>query len=110
MAGTKAVAVSEATFEQEVLQSGVPVAVDFWAPWCGPCKMIAPILEELAGAYEGRVKVVKMDIDENPGIPGRYSITSIPTILFFSGGKVVDSVVGARPRGDLDQRFQRLVG
>lgn len=110
MAGTKALAVSDATFESEVLKSTIPAVVDFWAPWCGPCKVIAPIVEEMAGTYEGKVKVLKMDVDENPSNPARYAVRSIPTILFFKNGQVVDQVVGAVPRGELEKRFKTLVG
>lgn len=85
---------TDATFESEVLNSDVPVLVDFWATWCGPCKALAPHVESLATDYDGRVKVVKMDIDNNPQTPARYGIRSIPTLLVFKGGEVVDQMVG----------------
>jgi thioredoxin 1 len=110
MSATKSIEVSEATFENEVLKSSVPVLVDFWAVWCGPCRQISPIIEDLAGAYNGQVKVAKVDIDANPGLAMKYSIRSIPTILFFRGGQVVDTVVGAYPRGEYDKRLKALVG
>ena len=105
----KAVEVTEATFESEVLKSSIPVMVDFWAVWCGPCKQIGPIIEDLAGSYAGKVKVVKVDIDSNQGLSMKYSIRSIPTILFFKNGNVVDQVVGAYPRGEYDRRLKTVM-
>ena len=85
-----AIHVTDASFEQEVLQSEVPVVVDLWAEWCGPCRMIGPIIEEMSGEYEGKAKMVKIDIDENPEVPVKYGVRNIPTVLFFKGGEVVD--------------------
>jgi thioredoxin 1 len=85
---------TDASFEEDVLQADVPVLVDFWAEWCGPCRAIAPHLESLAPAYEGKARIVKLDIDENPATPETYGIRSIPTLLVFKGGKVVDKIVG----------------
>ncbi len=89
--------VTDAAFEQTVLQSGIPVIVDFWAPWCGPCKMVAPTLEKLAKEYEGKILIAKVNTDENPEWMAKYGIQGIPTMLFVSGGKIVHRQVGALP-------------
>jgi thioredoxin 1 len=96
---------TDANFEQEVLKSDVPVLVDFWAVWCGPCKMIAPFVAEIAGEYEGKAKVGKVDVDNNPQTAMTYGIRSIPTLLIFKGGKVVDQIVGAVPKGTLTSKI-----
>ncbi|HEX9045174.1 MAG TPA: thioredoxin [Candidatus Limnocylindrales bacterium] len=99
-------AVTDATFEQEVLNSSRPVVVDFWAAWCGPCKMVAPEMEKLAHKYEGKVDVVKVDVDANPGLSRAFNIMSIPTIAFFPGdGKQPMGVVGFRPLEQLESQF-----
>jgi thioredoxin len=103
---SNATAVTDSTFEGEVLAGDSPVVVDFWAEWCGPCKMIAPVLDELAGEYKGRVKVMKLNVDENPSTSAKYGVRSIPTLLFFKGGRVVDQVIGAVPKADLKRRFE----
>ncbi len=97
----KPVEVTDGNFKNEVLDSSTPVLVDFWATWCGPCKMIAPIVEELATEYNGKMKFGKLDVDANPQISMQYGIRSIPTLLVFKGGKVVDQIVGAMPKRSL---------
>jgi thioredoxin 1 len=99
MGATKTV--TDATFDTEVHGSDIPVIVDFWAEWCGPCKMVAPVLEEIAAENEGKVVVVKLNTDENPEITRRYQVMSIPTMSVFSGGEVVKSIVGAKPKAAL---------
>src|ERR1043165_2318384 len=100
----KATPVDDSTFQAEVLSSQTPVLVDFWAIWCGPCKMIAPIVEELATEYNGKLKVMKMDVDANPRISMQYGIRSIPTLLIFKGGQVVEQIVGAVPKRHLVEK------
>jgi thioredoxin len=101
-----AVAVTDQSFEQEVLKSPVPVLVDFWAVWCGPCKAIAPSVEQLAGEYAGKLKVAKIDIDQNNDVSGRFGILSIPTLLLFKNGEVVERIVGALPKAHLLSKIQ----
>jgi thioredoxin 1 len=105
----KAVHIKEADFDGTVLKSDIPVMVDFWAPWCGPCHMIAPAVEELAGEYDGRVKVMKVNVDESPNIAVKYGIRSIPTILLFKGGRVQDQVIGAVPKEELSRKLEAVL-
>jgi thioredoxin 1 len=95
------VKVTDTSFEEQVLNSSEPVVVDFWAEWCGPCRMIAPSLEEIASEMKGKVKVVKLNIDENPGVAGKLGIRSIPTLILFKDGKAAAQKVGAAPKGEL---------
>jgi thioredoxin 1 len=101
--------VTDANFEAEVLKSSTPVIIDFWAEWCAPCRAIAPTVKELATSYQGKVKVVKMNIDENPSTPGRYGVRSIPTVLAFKNGSVVAQITGARPKSAFEEMAQKLV-
>lgn len=109
MAGAGVLEVSDATFEEEVLRSEQPVLVDFWAIWCGPCKAIAPIVDSVATSYAGKIKVAKVNVDENGATPSRYGIRGIPTLLFFKGGKVADQVVGYAPQNVIEEKVQRLL-
>jgi thioredoxin 1 len=109
MASNDLVILQDSTFDQEVLKSDIPVLVDFWAVWCGPCKAIAPTVEELAKQYKGKVKVAKMDVDEHQQIPQQYGIRSIPTLLLFKGGRVVDTIVGAVPRSKLEESMKKAL-
>jgi len=96
-------------FQAEVLKSDVPVLVDFYATWCGPCKALAPIVEKLAGEYEGKLKVGKLNIDEAPQTPGQYAVRAVPTIVFFKGGEAVDTMVGLKKEAELRSRIEELI-
>ena len=100
------IAVSENDFDKEVLESCTPVLVDFWADWCGPCKMIAPSIDELASELDGQIKFAKVDVDENPGIAMKYGIRGIPTLLVFKDGAPVDQMVGAQPKSAIKKRLE----
>ena len=105
---SKAIEITDSNFE-EVLKSDQPVMVDFWAEWCGPCKMVGPIVEEMAGEYEGKAVIGKVDVDSNPNVSAKFGIRSIPTMLFFKNGEVVDKQVGAVPKGVLAQKLEAQV-
>ena len=109
MAGSGILEVSDATFDQEVLRSEQPVLVDFWAVWCGPCKAIAPIVDSVAAQYAGKLKVAKVNVDQNSATPSRYGIRGIPALLLFKGGKVTDQVVGFVPQDVIEQKIKRLL-
>ena len=100
---------NDANFEEEVIKSDIPVMVDFWAEWCAPCRIIEPLVDELAGEFEGKLKVAKMDVDQNPQSSMNYGIRSIPTLLFFKGGKPVDQLLGAVPKGQIEEKIAALV-
>jgi thioredoxin 1 len=94
--------VTDASFETEVLKSEKPVIVDFWAPWCAPCRQVSPILDEIAGAHADKIQVVKINTDENPGVTARYGVTALPTLAVYSGGELVKTVIGAKPKPALE--------
>ena len=110
MASTTVLEVTDANFDQEVLKSDQPVLIDFWAVWCGPCKALAPIVDEVAQSYSGKVKVAKMNVDQNPGTPGRYGIRGIPTLLLFKGGQVKEQIVGYVPKETIEKAIDKHSG
>jgi len=101
--------VNDQNFSTEVLKADLPVLVDFWATWCGPCRSISPIVEELAKEFEGRVKVTKLNVDENPSTPSQYGVRGIPTLILFKGGKVLDQIVGAVPKARLKTMIEKAL-
>ena len=101
--------VTDGTFESEVLQSKIPVLVDFWAPWCGPCRSIAPVVDELAGEYAGRVRFVKINVDENPVCPSRYGVRGIPNLILFKNSKVEEQIVGVVPKNRLVAAIEKVM-
>lgn len=103
------VSITDKTFSSEVLSSSGPVIVDCWAPWCGPCHMVAPVLEQLASEYSGRVKIAKLNVDENPNTASQYSIQSIPTMLFFKNGELVNQLIGALPKNEIERQLKALL-
>ena len=106
---SSATPVTDESFEKDVLGSTVPVLVDFWAPWCGPCRMVAPVVDEIAEQYEGQIKVVKLNTDENPSVASQYGIRSIPTLMIFKDGQRVDMVVGAVPKTTLATTLEKYL-
>jgi thioredoxin 1 len=109
MAGADVMNIGDADFQKQVLESDQPVLVDFWATWCAPCRAIAPAVEELASQYKGKVKVAKVNIDDNQDTPQQYGIRSIPTLLVFKGGKVVEQIVGAVPKSRLEAAITKAI-
>ena len=105
----KPTTIADATFESEALQAPGVVLVDFWAPWCGPCRMIAPLLEQIGEAYNGSLKILKLNVDENPETAGAFGIRSIPTLILFKDGKVVDKLIGPVPKNQLEMRINRAL-
>jgi len=109
MAGQFVTEVNDVDFEQQVLKSDTPVLVDFWATWCGPCRALAPVVDQVAGEYEGKIKVMKMDVDRNAATPGRYGIRGIPALLLFKDGKVAEQIVGYVPKDTIDKTIGKVL-
>lgn len=109
MASDKVVHLSDDSFESEALKSATPVLVDFWASWCAPCKAISPVIDALAAEYDGKVKIAKLNVDENPATPGKFGVRGIPTLILFKDGKVVDQVVGAVPKNQLEALLKKAL-
>ena len=109
MASKNVVITTDSEFDNEVLKSDIPVLVDFWAEWCGPCKAIAPTLDELADQFAGKIKVVKVNVDENPNTPGKFKVRGIPTLIMFKAGQAVDQLIGAHPKAAISEMMQKIV-
>jgi len=101
--------VTDDSFDAEIVQSDLPAVVDFWAAWCGPCRMVGPVVEELAREYEGKIKVAKMDVDQNRQTPARFGIRNIPTLIFFKGGEVANTIIGAQPKSAIEEEIKKLL-
>ncbi|MBC8462354.1 MAG: thioredoxin [Deltaproteobacteria bacterium] len=101
--------VTDENFDEEIINSNLPAMVDFWAEWCGPCKMVSPAVEELAKEYNGRIKITQMDVDGNRQTPARFGIRNIPTLMLFKGGKVVKTIIGAQPKSHIDEELKKLL-
>ncbi|HBA53037.1 thioredoxin [Syntrophorhabdus aromaticivorans] len=104
-----AVSVTDSDFTKEVMESTIPVVVDFWATWCGPCQAMGPVIDAVAGEYAGKVKVLKMNVDENPGTPMKYGVRGIPTLILFNKGEVVDRLIGAQPKASVENLLKKVV-
>ena len=101
--------VSDDNFDAEIMKSDLPVMVDFWAEWCGPCKMVGPVVEELANEYTGKIKVAKMDVDKNPQTPAKFGIRNIPTLILFKDGEVAQTIVGAQPKSNIEKELKKIL-
>jgi thioredoxin 1 len=106
---SKAQAVTDSDFKKEVLESSIPVLIDFWATWCGPCQVMGPVVDTVAGENEGKVKVLKINVDENPVTPAQYGVRGIPTLILFNKGEIVDRIVGAQPKGSVDNLLKKVI-
>ena len=101
--------VTDDSFDSEIISSDIPAMVDFWAEWCGPCKMVGPVVEELAGEYAGKIKMAKMDVDKNRQTPAKFGIRNIPTLILFKGGEVVNTIIGAQPKSSIEGELKKLL-
>ena len=101
--------VTDDSFDSEIINADIPAMVDFWAEWCGPCKMVSPVVEELAGQYTGKIKMAKMDVDKNRQTPAKFGIRNIPTLILFKGGEVVNTIIGAQPKSSIEEQLKKLL-
>jgi len=101
--------VTDDSFDSEIIDSEMPAMVDFWAEWCGPCKMVGPVVEELANEYKGKIKIAKMDVDQNRDTPAKFGIRNIPTLILFKGGEVAKTIIGAQPKSSIDEELKKLL-